>query len=67
MTVNDPKGIADNINELSFEHQLAIQTRLNNSLDKARLARQYEYNAKQKESIKKWQDFFGDTFPDYTG
>lgn len=67
MTVNDPKSIAYNINELSFEQQLAIQTRMNNSLEKARLARQYESDEKQKESIRKWQDFFGDNFPDYTG
>ena len=44
-----------------------MRTRLSVTLEKARLARQYESDTKPKESIKKWREIFGDDFPEYTG
>lgn len=67
LTVRDPKNIINNINSLEFSYQLSVHTRLNSALEKAKVARQYELDEKQKESIKKWREFFGDNFPDYTG
>lgn len=66
-TVSDPKDITDNINELSFANQKSMYTRLSVTLENAKLARQYESDAKSKESIKKWREVFGENFPDYTG
>lgn len=67
LTVHDPKDITYNINDLNFEHQQSMRTRLSVTLEKARLARQYESDTKPKESIKKWREIFGDDFPEYTG
>ena len=63
----DPKRISNDINYLSYDQRLAMRAKFNGALDIANLARQYESEGKMKESIRKWRDFFGDDFPDYTG
>ena len=65
--VKDPKRISNDINYLSYDQRLAMRAKFNGALDIANLARQYESEGKMKESIRKWRDFFGDDFPDYTG
>lgn len=65
-TVQDPKNISHDINYLNFDQRSSMHTRFKNALDKAILARRYESAGKEKEAIKTWRDFFGDTFPDYT-
>ena len=65
--VKDPKLISNDINYLSYDQRLAMRSKFNGALDMANLARRYELEGKTKESIKKWRDFFGDDFPDYTG
>lgn len=65
-TVKDPKNISYDINYLNFEQRLAMSTKFNNALEKSSQARLYESLGKEKEAIKKWQEFFGNTFPDYT-
>lgn len=65
--VQDPKNITYDINDLSFEDKESMCARLSTTLEKARLARDYESDEKQKEAIKKWREIFGDSFPDYTG
>lgn len=67
LPVQDPKSITYNINDLSVDDRIAIYSRLSSAVETARLARQYETEDKHKESIKKWRDFFGVNFPDFTG
>lgn len=67
LTVRDPKNIEHNINDLDFSHQMDMHIRLSNALGKAKLAQEYDAVGKYKEAIRKWQDFFGADFPDYTG
>lgn len=66
-TVHDPKNITYDINYLNFTEREIMHKKLSSSLEKATLARQYELDDKLKESIRVWQDFFGSSFPDYTG
>ena len=65
--VSDPKNIAHDINDTSSDKKISMYLRLSEALEKANVARQYEIDGKQKESIKKWQEVFGDSFPEYTG
>lgn len=65
-TVNDPKGIAGNINDIGTTAQNSFYQRLAVDLDKAKLARAYEGESKQKECINKWREVFGDLFPQFT-
>lgn len=65
-TVKDPKNISYDINYLNFDQRSEMHTKFNNALKKAILARRYESAGKEKEAIKIWRDFFGNTFPDYT-
>ena len=43
-----------------------MSTKFNNALENSSQARLYESLGKEKEAIKKGQEFFGNTFPDYT-
>jgi hypothetical protein len=63
--VADPKGIASNINELSFEERTKVAERADFDASTARAARQYENNGDHKSCINKWRDIFGDEFPEY--
>lgn len=65
--VNDPKGIASNINTLSWDDKFSLQQRLATDWDKAKSARQYEQDDNHAASIKKWSEIFGENFPTYTG
>lgn len=65
-TIKDPKNISYDINYLNFDQRLAMYTKFNNALEKSNQARLYESLGQEKEAIKKWQEFFGNTFPDYT-
>jgi hypothetical protein len=64
--VSDPKNIAYDINDTSSDTKYSMYLRLNDALGKANMARQYEGEGKQKEAIKKWQEVFGDNFPNHT-
>ena len=64
--VNDPKGIAGNINDIGYTNQNNLYQRLTVDFDKAKLARTYEGESKQKECINKWREVFGDLFPQFT-
>ena len=64
-SVADPKGIASNINELSFEERMKVAERANFDASRASAARQFENNGDHKSCINKWRDIFGDQFPKY--
>jgi hypothetical protein len=64
--VDDPKGIQGDLNILSFYEQKKISDRAYTDYLKATEARQFENDKKNKESINKWREIFGDDFPKYT-
>lgn len=63
--INDPKGIQGNINHLSYDDRLKVRNRAYKDFEIATQARDYENQKKPKESIGKWRDVFGDSFPKY--
>lgn len=65
-TVNNPKGIAGNINNIGYDAQYKMQLRISTDLEKSKAARAYEKDSKHKESINKWREVFGDLFPQFT-
>jgi len=64
-TVNDPKKIQGNLNNLTFEEKQKISTRAYSDYVKATEARRLEEAKYHKDSINKWRDIFGDKFPEY--
>ena len=66
-SVNDPKKIGGNINDIGYIAQLNYNQRLTTDLEKSKQAREYENSSKPKESINKWREVFGESFPYYTG
>lgn len=64
-TVNDPKGIQGNLNNLSAEDKKKIKDRAYQDFVKAFDARQLENAKNDKDSISKWIEIFGDKFPKY--
>lgn len=63
--VVDPKGIQNNINNLSREEITAISNRASMDSQKAKQARELEIADNQKASIAKWSEIFGPSFPKY--
>lgn len=64
-SVNDPKGIQGDINNLSWDDKVKISNRANLDYLKAKEAREFEREEKQEDSIKKWKEIFGDEFPKF--
>lgn len=65
-SVNDPKGIQGNINQLSYEDKEKISKRAYRDYLKAVEARNLESEGDHKLSIAKWSEIFGENFPTYT-
>ena len=63
--VNDPKGIQGDINKMTFEERNKIQDRSYSDYYKAIDARKFEDDKENKKSINKWEEIFGNEFPDY--
>ncbi len=65
-SVPDPKGIQDDLNNLSFEDKVKISTKANDTYNKAYEAYELETKEKdQEKAIKKWGEIFGNDFPKY--
>jgi hypothetical protein len=64
-TVNDPKNIQGNLNNLTTEEKNKISNRACDDYVRAFHARNLENEKKQKESIEKWREIFGNEFPEY--
>lgn len=63
--VDDPKGIQGNINKLTYDEKVKIQTKAYSDLSKALIARSLESQKDMKGSINKWREILGDSFPKY--
>jgi hypothetical protein len=64
-SVNDPKGIQGDINNLSWDDRTKISNRASTDQQRALEARQLETNKDHKGSINKWREIFGSDFPTY--
>ncbi len=64
-SVNDPKKIQGNINNLATTEQIKIFIRAKLDSQKAIEARQFESNNNHRSSINKWREIFGSDFPKY--
>jgi hypothetical protein len=65
-SVDDPKGIQGNINQLSREDQDKISKRAFSDYSKSLEARVLEEKGDHDLSIEKWGDIFGSNFPTYS-
>lgn len=65
-SVNDPKGIQGNINNLKLDERSSIWARAHIDNIKALDARQLESQNNHKLSISKWCEVFGTNFPIYS-
>jgi hypothetical protein len=65
-TVNDPKGIQGNINQMSREDREKIFTRAYFDHQKALKAIHFEKEGEHQSSIAKWSEIFGSSFPTYS-
>ncbi|NLY82782.1 MAG: hypothetical protein GX078_08490 [Clostridiales bacterium] len=59
----DPKGIQENINNLTYDEKMKIKEKAELDYYKAVNARQLESENDMKGSINKWSEIFGDSFP----
>ncbi len=64
-SVNDPKNIQGDLNNVSSDDKKKIFDRAYADYVKAFDARQLEKAGNQKDSINKWKEIFGDNFPSY--
>ncbi|QQS51103.1 MAG: nucleotidyltransferase [Bacteroidota bacterium] len=64
-TINDPKGIQGNINNLSHEDKVKISEKAYNDYVTAFNAREMEKRNDMRGSINKWREIFGNEFPKY--
>lgn len=65
-SVNDPKGIQNDLNTaLTLDQKLKISTKADTDARIAREARAAEQVDDHKASIGKWRQIFGDQFPEY--
>ena len=65
-SVNDPKGIQGDINDLSWEQRTAVRARALLDAAKAAAARDFENGGDHKKAIKKWGEVFGPSFPEFS-
>jgi hypothetical protein len=64
-SVNDPKGIQGDLNTLSYENKKKISDKATEDYKISNAALEYLKNGKEKESINKWREIFGEEFPKY--
>jgi hypothetical protein len=65
-TLNDPKGIQGNLNNLTFDQQKSISEKATWAYNKAVEAIYAETHEKnQEKAINKWREIFGNKFPTY--
>ncbi len=65
-SVQDPKGIQGDLNNLPTEERKKISDRAAMDYNKAIDAGTYEGKGDHKSAINKWREIFGDQFPPYT-
>ena len=65
MTVYDPKGVQGDLNTLTADEKLKISNRASLDFERAKLARTYEVLENHEDSIKKWGEVFGSSFPSF--
>lgn len=66
--VYDPKGIQGDINDLTNEEKVSVSNSMTDAYEKAKLAISLEFSdteGRQRDSINKWREVFGDKFPQY--
>lgn len=64
-SVDDPKGIQGDLNNLTIEERAKIWVRADADYDKATEGRRLETEKDPKGSINKWREVFGGKFPKY--
>lgn len=64
-TINDPKAIQGNINDLSYDEKVKISKRAYDDSVIAFNAREFEKSGDMKSSINKWREIFGDNYPKF--
>lgn len=64
-TINDPKSIQGNINDLSYDEKVKIAKRSYDDYAIALNARELEQSKDMRGSINKWREIFGNEFPKY--
>lgn len=64
--VRDPKGIQNDLNNLTWEQRYAIRERALLDATRAEEARSLETQGEHRKSIGKWREVFGDLFPEYS-
>lgn len=67
-SVDDPKGLQNDLNNLPVEDRVKIWSRANSDLAKAIDARKLEENSSSgthRECMTKWREIFGANFPEY--
>jgi len=64
-SVQDPKEIQGNINNLTYDERTKIYNRANLDYQRSYDARRLEDAGQHKESINKWREIFGSDFPTY--
>lgn len=65
-TVNDPKGLQGNLNNLTYDQKKSISEKATWAYNRASEAINFETQDKnQEKSINKWQEIFGNKFPTY--
>lgn len=65
-SVNDPKKIQGDINFLAYSERIKISERAESDKEKALEARDFENGKNIKDSINKWREIFGDSFPKFS-
>ena len=65
LPVNDPKGIQGNLNKLSYDDKIKIQTKANADFQIAIAAYEYEKANDHEKAIREWRNVFGLEFPQY--
>ena len=64
-SVQDPKGIQGNINNLTYDEKTKIYNRADLDYQRSYDARRLETAGQHKESINRWREIFGSDFPTY--
>nr|WP_294896250.1 hypothetical protein [uncultured Pedobacter sp.] len=64
--LSDPKGFQGDINHLTWDEREKIKNKAAKDYHIAKAALEFETNNNMRESINKWREIFGDSFPQYT-
>lgn len=63
--LNDPKGFQGDINHLTWDEREKIKNKAAKDYHIAKAAIGFETNKNMRESINKWREIFGESFPQY--